>query len=745
VITRIFLLAVLLAATLGAPTAKSQAPARTSLTVEWIFGDEGRRVTSLPSSFWLSDNKLMLYDGRQPPAQRAFEILDPATGTRRTALDMAAAVASLNALLPKSETRQVLTWPQAFDLAGRRALYIFNGDLFVLDLATARFTRLTKTEAEEQSAEFSPDGQRLAFVRANDLYVVDLNTQAETRVTRDGSETILNGTLSWLYWEEIFGRRDIGYWWSPDSKSLAYLQTDESGVEVSSFVDFQPDNPRVIKQRYPKAGKPNPRVRVGLAEVGRNTTAATSATKWVRIVDKPFELILRVNWLPDSRRVSVQTLTRDQHELGLYFADRKTGAATRILTETDPGWVNTHDDLHFLADGQHFLWASERDDYYHLYRYTMDGRLVNQVTRGKWALASAGAVAWIRRSVVGIDEAQAWVYFMAKEHSPLERQLYRVKLDGSGMTRLSAEPGAHRISMSADTRFYVDTSSDARTMPSLTLRRADGSRQASLGAPRPELLARFDVQYPELTTIPTADGFPMPALMLKPKDFRPDRKYPVILYVYGGASIPTVTNVWQGDLLFSQLLLAEGYIVLKVDNRSATAISKRLENTVVGKVGEPETADLLDATRWLKAQPWVDAGRIGVWGSSNGGWMTLNLMTRSQEFKAGISIAPVTDWRYYDTKWAEAFLQTPAENPEGYARTSMVKRAGDLHGRLLLIHGTYDDNVHPQNTQAFIDALVKAGKLFDMMIYPMQKHGISDRDATLHLYRTMLEFWKRNL
>jgi dipeptidyl-peptidase-4 len=609
----------------------------------------------------------------------------------------------------------------------------------LLDLATARFSRLTRTEAEERSPEFSPNGQRLAFVRANDLYVVDLETRAETRVTRDGSETILNGTLSWLYWEEVFGRRDIGYWWSPDSKALAYLQTDESSVPVSYFVDFQPDTPRLIKQRYAKAGMPNPRARVGIAQVDRG------ATTWVRIVDRPFELILRVKWLPDSRRISVQTLTRDQHELGLYFADRQTGAAKRILTETDPGWVNIHDDLYFLADGRQFLWASERDDYYHLYRYTMDGRLVNQVTRGPWAMVSSGGVFWVKQAVAGIDEANGWVYFTALERSSVERHLYRIKLDGSAMTRLSVEPGVHRISMAANTRFYLDSFSDVRTMPALTLQRSDVAHQLTIATPRMELLAPFDMQYPELLTIPTADGFPMPARILKPKDFRPDRKHAVILALYGGASSQSVTNSWQSDLLFYQLLLAEGYVVLKVDNRAATGISKRLENTVAGKIGEPETADFLDATRWLKAQPWVDAERIGVWGWSHGGWTTLNLMTRSKEFKAGIAVAPVTDWRFYDTKWAEAFLKTPAENPDGYARTSLIRRAGDLHGRLLLIHGTYDDNVHPQNTQAFIDALVKAGKLFDLMIYPMRKHDIGDRPATLHLYRTMLEFWKRNL
>ena len=741
-IARAFCLAAVLAVSgFGAASARPQTPAANGLTVEWVLGDEGRRVASLPAHAWLSGGRLLMFDVRRPPEERAFEFVDPSTGARRPALDMAAAVASLGALLPDSGVTRSLDWPEAFDPAGRRALYVFKGDLFLLDLATSRFTRLTKTEAEERSPGFSPDARRLAFVRANDLYVLELDTRAEARVTRDGSETTLNGSLSWVYWEEIFGRRDIGYWWSPDSRALAYLQTDESAVGVSAFVDFRPDSaPRLIRQRYPKAGTLNPRVRVGVAEVGRG------ATTWVSINDRPVEYVLRVKWLPDGRRLSVQTLTRDQRESGLYFASRETGAATRILTETGPGWVNIHDDLHFLADGRHFLWASERDGYYHLYRYTLDGRLVNQVTRGPWALASSGGGAfWVRQAVVGIDEAGGWVYFTAMERSPVERHLYRIRFDGSGMTRLSAEPGVHRVSMPADARFYLDHFSDIRTLPSLTLRRPDGARQLALAGPRPELIARFDVQYPELLTIPAADGFPMPARLLKPKDFRPGRRYPVIVYVYGGPSAPSVANSWQGGLLLDQLFLAEGFVLLTVDNRAATGVSKRLENTIVGKAFEPETADLLDAVRWLKAQPWVDAGRVGVWGWSGGGTMTLSLMTRSKEFKAGISGAPVTDWRYYDTKWAEALAGLPAENPEGYERASLVRRAGDLHGRLLLVHGTYDDNVHPQNTQAFADALIQSGKLFEQMIYPMRKHGVSDRAGAMHLHRTMLDFWKRHL
>ncbi|HKS30554.1 MAG TPA: S9 family peptidase [Pyrinomonadaceae bacterium] len=741
-VIRIFCLAVILSISLlGAATARSQTQAANKLTLEWIFGDEGRSVASLPAHTWLSDGKLLMLDVRRPPAERTFEVVNPVTGARQPALDMAAAVASLKALLPDSGVTASLDWPEALDPAGRRALYVFKGDLFLLDMGTARFTRLTKTEAEEQSPGFSPDGRRLAFVRSNDIYVAELDTMAETRVTRDGSETTLNGRLSWVYWEEIFGRRDIGYWWSPDSSALAYLQTDESNVGMSYYADFRPDNaPRLIKQRYPKAGTPNPRVRVGIAEVGRGTTT------WVNINDRPFEYVLRVKWLPDARRVSVQTLTRDQHESGLYFASRETGATKRILTETDAGWVNIHDDLHFLADGRHFLWASERDGYYHLYRYTTEGRLVNQVTRGPWSLASSGGGAfWVRQAVVGIDEAAGWVYFTALERSSVERHLYRVRLDGSGMTRLSSETGVHRISMPADARFYLDNFSDIRTLPSLTLRRPDGARQMVLAAPRPELLSRFDVQYPELLTIPAADGFPMPARLLKPKEFRSDRRYPVIIYVYGGPSAPSVINSWQGGLLIDQLFLAEGYVLLTVDNRAATGISKRLENTIVNGSLEPETADLLDAVRWLKAQPWVDAGRVGVWGWSGGGTMTLSLMTRSKEFKAGISGAPVTDWRYYDTKWAEAIAGLPSENPTGYERASLVRRAGNLYGRLLLIHGTYDDNVHPQNTQAFADALIQSGKLFEQMIYPMRKHGIFDRPGAMHLQLTMLDFWKRNL
>ena len=710
------------------------------LTLEWMSSEAAAGVARVPSHVWLDDNTALIYDTRRPAAQRTFERLDPARGTRSPALDMTKAVTSIKAMGPNLVERDVLGWPGSFDRQGQKALYVIKGDVFVLDLPSSTFARLTNTAEEEKNAEFSPDGRMVAFVRKNDLYVCDLAKQEEKRLTRDGSDTILNGTLSWVYWEEIFGRHDIAFWWSPDSKSIAYLQTDESPVPVSTFVDFAPVSQRLIRQPYPKAGDPDPKVRVGIIDV------AETNTHWVSISDRPFEWILRVNWLPDSSRISVSTMNRAQTELDLYFAGRSGGAAQHVLTETDPAWVNVHDDLRFLPDGKHFLWASERDGYMHLYRYRMDGTLENQITRGEWAVASSGGVAfWVHQSVVGVDAKNDWVYFTALKDSSIERHLYRIHSNGSGMQRIDTEAGTHGISMSPDTHFYFDTLSDIRTLPSLRLNTAEGKVKEVIAPGRPELLAGLDLQYPELLTIPAADGFPMPAQILKPKGFDPARKYPVILQIYGGPSAPTVKNQWPSGIFLANLLLREGYVVVGLDNRSATAISKKLENTILLQSPEPETADLLAGVRWLKSQPWVDGSRVGVSGWSGGGTMTLSLMTHSQEFKAGIAGAPVTDWRYYDSKWAEAFMKLPQEHADAYDRTSLVKHAGDLHGSLLLIYGTYDDNVHPQNEEAFMDALIKAGKPYQVMLYPMRKHGFADRPARLHRDRAILDFWKKNL
>jgi dipeptidyl-peptidase-4 len=708
-----------------------------TLTTEWVAGP-GSEVDQVPSFVWLENGTAILDDVRLPASKQTFESLDPVTGKRRLLLNMRRAVDSLKAIEPGADIPGALPWPITFDSAGKQALYIFDGDVFQLDLNSSAFSRLTRTAAVEKDPQFSPDGRFVSFVRDNNIYVWDITARTERQLTHDGSQTTLNGTLSWVYWEEVFGRHDTAYWWSPDSQSIAFLQTDEAGVPVSTFVDFSPVEQRLIHQVYPKPGEHNPVVRVGVIAVD------SASTQWIRITDKPYEWLLRVNWLPDGKHLSLKTLDHSQRELRLYLSDRRGEDVKRLLTETDPAWVNVNDDLYFLRDG-HFLWASERDGFMHLYRYAADGTLANQVTKGDWAIVSShGGAFWVHQGVVGIDEEKDWIYFTALKDGSVERQLYRIHSDGSDLTRVSAEPGTHAIGMSIDAKYYFDEYSNIHTLPALQLHAANGELKATIAAPRPELLPP-GMQYPQLMTIPAADGFPMPAQILKPKDFDPARRYPMILHVYGGPSAPTVSDSWQKETLFDNVLASRGYIAVAIDNRAATAISKTLENTLVVAPGAGETADLVAGIRWLKSQPWIDGSRVGVWGWSGGGTITLNLMTRSQEFKAGIAGAPVTDWRFYDSKWGESLLKLPQDNPAAYERASLIPRARDLHGYLMLMYGTYDDNVHPQNEEAFMNALIAAAKPYQVELFPMRKHGFVDIPALLQRYNAMLAFWEKNL
>ncbi len=707
------------------------------ITVEWIYSDASAKLTAIHQYVWLENNTVLLYDPRTPEEQRTLEIYNPVTGETSIALDTKKAVASLNALLKSSQINFV-TWPLVFDAQGKRALYVFEDDIFVLDLNESAFARITQTAAEEKCVRFSPDGSKISFVRDNDLFVFDINSNKETRLTDDGSETMLNGTLSWVYWEEIFGREDVAYWWSDDSKSIAYFQTDDSPVAISHFVDFKPAVPNVIKQRYPKAGMANPVVRLGIADV------ASTQTVWANLAEVEYEYLVRVKWLPTNERVSVQTLNRAQDELNLFFVDRETGHSTFILKETDDAWVNVHDDLTFLDDGKHFIWQSERDDFAHLYKFTMDGKLVNQITRGEWAVKSAGGEP--RKTIAAIDSKNDWIYYSSLEKSSVERHLYRIHSDGSGKERLTTGDGTYSVNFSPNGKYFIAEFSNINTPPSLALYKNDGAKIRDISKPNIELAKAMDFHYPELFDIPTQDGFLMPAEILKPKDFDPSKKYPVIMNIYGGPSAPTVANAWSPARYYDQILSDRGYLVVRFDHRAAAGISKKYENLLLRKfISEVELADIVDGLTWLKAQPWVDGERFGMWGRSGGGSFTLHTMTRTKEIKAGIAIAAVTDWHFYDTRWAEFAMKRPQDNPDGYENTSILRHAKNLHGRLLLVHGTYDDNVHPQNAWSFIEELVQANISFDMMFYPMRKHGIADRPAKIHLTHKMLEFWEENL
>jgi len=721
------------------------APARAAevaeVTVEWMYSDEGENATRMPQLAWAGDGTLLLLDERRAEGDRCLERVDPRRGTRAPALDCAAALASLSVQVGEDAAPKALSWPDDLDRAGRQALYTVADDLFVLDLAASRFRRLTRTPAAETVGSFAPDGSRVAFVRDNDLWVAELASGVEHRLTADGAATVRNGELSWVYWEEVFDHEAKGYWWSPDSSSIAFLRSDESAVSELLWPDFRPAVPQVHRQRYPKAGGINPRVSLGVVRAGGGGTVLVAAEQM------PAEYVLGVGWTPDSRHVAVQVSDREQTRLDLYLVARADGSARRVLSDPDEAWVNQHE-LQFLADGR-FVWSSERDGHTHLYLYAADGTLLGQLTSGDWSVRSHDSFYGEALGSTWVDEAEGTVYFTGRRESPLEWHLYRVGLDGRGLERVTREPGVHRVSFSPDRASWTDLHSGHCAPPSLTLRRRDGG-SIPVAASREGLLQAFGWQCPELLTVPADDGTPLQVRLVRPKPFDPARRYPAILYIYGGPSAPVVrdsfTYSFARNAEFDQILAARGYVVMNVDPRSATAASKRDQDRVVGRVwSDLELADMLAGVRWLKAQPWVDGGRVGVWGWSGGGTSTLLLMTRSREFKAGIAIAGNYDWAWYDTKFAEAYMKTPAGNPEGYAHTSLVARAKDLHGRLMLVHGTYDDNVHPQHTWAVVDELIKAGKPFDLMMYPMRKHGIDDRPARIDLYTRMLEFWQRHL
>ena len=718
--------------------ALAQEPAQ--LSVEWMYSPEAAVVASTPEFKWLANGKCVLYDRQKPAAERSIEILDPESGARELWIDPAKALSNLKPLMGESAP-QSLPFPDDIDGDGTRALFTLDRDIYLLQTDSYQFTRVASGTEAEKCASFSPDGKKIAFVKSHDLFVYDIRGQRVTRLTSEESDSVLNGTLSWVYWEEVFGRHNTAYWWSPDSRTIAFMRTDEQGVSLQHFVDTKPWTPRVITQRYPKVGQKNPSVRVGIIDIDSRKTV------WIDTGDRSYEYIVRVQWLPNGRQLSLQTLNRAQTELELSFADRETGVAQPILKETDSTWVNVLDDLVFLRGGERFLWGSERDGYHHLYTYHSDGKLIDKLTDGPWALKSAGSeVAWLKGGVVGVDERKDIVYFTALEKSSIERQLYSVKVNGRGFTRLSKEDGTHVITFSPDMQWYIDRYSNDSTMPSLKLYSRSGEERAVLSAPRPEAVAKFNLQYPSFFSIRARDGFEMPAQILKPAHLEPGKKYPVIFYVYSGPSAPVVSDSWQREIFWENLLLQNGYLVARCDNRSATGISKRLEATVARRLeGEGELHDLVDAVRWMKQQPFVDSSRIGIWGWSGGGSCTLLGMTRSTEFKAGIAVAGVSDFRFYDTKWAEQVMKTEATNKAGYEQNSLLHYARDIHGTLLLVHGTYDDNVHIQNAWAFADSLIAANKHFEMMIYPMRKHGISDTPARVHLYNTMLDFWRRNL
>ncbi|HYH65671.1 MAG TPA: DPP IV N-terminal domain-containing protein, partial [Urbifossiella sp.] len=584
-------------------------------------------------------------------------------------------------------------------------------------------TPAPKVDGKGEFATASPDGQRVAFVRKGNLFVAA--GKDETQLTDDGGKDILNGKADWVYYEELFNRNYRAFWWSPNSDKLVFLRFDDAPVKRYHLVDLQTPNGALETVPYPKPGDPNPLVTIGVANPAGGRPTFLDLTGY-----PPADtLVARVGWLPDGKTVYAYLQNRTQTWLDVVVWKDAAGPPVKLFRDTTGAWVDEPGAPRFLPDGS-FLFASDRTGFRHLYHYAADGTLRNAVTAGEWEV----------RAVERID-ADA-VYVTGTKDGPTRLHLYRAALDGSKLERLTDAGGSHAVTLAPKGNLFLDRFTDDATPTQVYVSEAGKGRVRTVDTNPVYEREQYRFGKFEAVSVPLADGFTLNGTLVYPPDFDAAKKYPVWLFTYAGPHAPTVKEGWGGGRIMDQSLAATGVVVFRVDPRTASGQGMKAAWPAYKQLGVQELVDLEAAVDWLdKRGGWVDRSRVGISGHSYGGFMTAFALTHSKTFSAGIASGPVTDWGLYDTIYTERYMLTPAENPKGYAASSVVGAAKDLHGRLLLVHGLMDDNVHAQNTLRLVDALQQAGKDFELMIYPRARHGIGGP----HFLRLQLGFIRRTM
>jgi len=723
------------AASLCASNATSQELAGL-LTVKRIYGQPSLGGRLNRGVQWSPDGKLVSFfeaKGQGPDAKSELWTLDPASGNRQ----LLASSEKLETVLPAEKTSQI----QATGLGRRTAseyqwapdragiLFVGTKALGWLDLKTQATRTLLQGREAIADVKFSPDGRFISFVRSHNLFLLSLADGKERALTTGGTEEIRKGEPDWVYPEELSLK--TAYWWSPDSSKIAFLEMDERKVAKYPLLDFASYDGDVEEERYPVAGGNNPVVHVYTVSVGAGTPRRMDTGAETN------QYLPRVDWLRDSKRIAIQRLNRPQTQLELLFADAATGKSEVVLTEKDQYWINIADDLYFLKDGKRFLWSSERSGYRHLYLYGMDGKEIAQLTKGEWEVTELESV----------DEAKGTIYFKATEKTATERHLYRVGLDGEGFARITKQDGVHTVQFSPDAGAFVDTYSNAMTPPQQWVSRADGSSMVMVNENKVAELADYHLSPMEFIKVKTHDGMDLNAWMIKPANFDPGKRYPALVYTYGGPHAQIVMNQWGGaTFLWHQMMAQKGFVIFALDNRGSAGRGHLFEEPIHFRFGAQEMSDQRDGAVWLKGQPWVDGTRIGIWGWSYGGHMTLHAMFEDPEdFKAGFAGGPVTDWHYYDTIYTERYIGLLPENEESYRSSSPIEKAEHLRGKLLIAHGTDDDNVHFANTLSLLDKLIEHGKDVEVLPFPGRGHGVSDPPARIFLMNRVTQFFLENL
>lgn len=603
-----------------------------------------------------------------------------------------------------------------------------NRDLFWYDRLHDVARRLTRNTEEEVGEQVSPDGTMAAFVRGGDLFVVALDAGDELKLTSGGGPNLLHGRLDWVYQEELYGRGEFkGFWWSPDSTRIALLRLDESRVERIAIPDDRSGRATVEELVYPLAGEPNPVVDLGVVDVAGGEVRWFDMGQWAH--DDP--LIVRVTWHPSSKQVWFQVQDREQRWLEMVAGDAADGAMRLVFREDSPCWVESSPEPVFVRGGDEFLWISERDGFAHLYRYKTDGSLVGRLTSGEWEVDK----------LLSVDEAGGFAWFLSEGGDWKSQNLWRVGLAGGTPERITRDDGWHEVVLAPDWNSYTDEWSRIDQPPTTTVRAIDGTVLRTIAKARTELLNSYRLSKTRFVTIPARDGFALEGVIIEPRDFDTRQRYPVLFMQYSGPHSPAVLDRWRWrDYLWHQRMAQHGWLVIYVDCRTSSGKGRRSACSGFRRFGQLELADHEDAMDWLVKQGQADPNRIAIWGWSYGGYQTLYDLSHSRKFAGGIAVNPVTDWRFYDSIYTERYMGLPQGNVDGYSRASVLESAGELHGELLLVSSTMDDNVHSRNSTQLVWSLEQAGATFRYLPYPRVRHGIEDIRQQLHLFQSMEAF-----
>ena len=727
------------------PGAAAQSPPPGKLlTVERLYREPSLNGALVEGLEWSPDGRRISFyqtTGEGSTAKTELWAMDASDGQKHLLVDSAKLASLLKteraSAIQATGLARVAPGNYVWSADGNQLVFKSAGRIAWLDLRTMFSKILVDDKQTIADPKFSPDGKWVSFLRESNIWLANVMSGEVKQLTREGNADLLDGALDWVYPEEL--SLGTAYWWSPDSQEVAFLQFDETPVTKYPIVDLEG---RIDVTHYPQAGEANPIVRLGVVSVGGGQPT------WVDTGKDTDVYLPRVDWSPDGKSLLIQRLTRAQNKLELLRTDPSTGQSRTIITEQDSDWVNVSDlPMRFFADGKRFLWISERTGFAHIYLYNLDGQLLEPLSRGDWAVLGAGRFGPEEGSDFVLDEKGGAVYFLSNKDNVVERHLYRLSLADKSVTRVTAEAGTHDVKISPSATAFVDTYSNAMTPPRQDLRRMDGSPITAIDENRVPELSEYHLSPVEFTTVKAGDGTELSALMIKPPDFDATKKYPVLINVYGGPHAQVVLNHWGGtNFLWHQLMAEKGYIIWELDNRGSYGRGHNFEKPISHHFGSIELVDQLAGVNYLKSLPYVDPNRIGIWGWSYGGFMTLNaLFNAPLVFKVGVSVAPVTDWRLYDTIYTERYMGRPQDNPQGYKDSSPVNQTEHLHGKLMSVHGTGDDNVHFANTETLLDRLIPEGKYPELLIFPGRGHPISDPPARILLFDRITDFLLANL